>query len=173
MSSERDRKIDEVLQSALELAPEQRPAFLKQACANDDALHRDIESLIVSYERAGSFMEKPAAEVDASLLARASAASIVGQSLGHYQIIRLIGAGGMGEVYRARDSRLGRDVAVKVLHVAFSPDADRLRRFEQEARATSALNHPNILTIYDVGMHNGSLGAISKSSLTAPTSKFK
>ncbi|MEP6686661.1 MAG: protein kinase, partial [Verrucomicrobiota bacterium] len=162
MSSERARKIDEVLQSALELAPEQRPAFLKQACANDDALHREVESLIVSYERAGSFMEKPAVEVDASLLAGAPAASIVGQSLGHYQIIRLLGAGGMGEVYCARDSRLGRDVAVKVLHVAFSPDADRLRRFEQEARATSALNHPNILTIYDVGMHNGSPYSVSE-----------
>ena len=77
-----------------------------------------------------------------------------GTKLGPYEILAPLGAGGMGEVYRARDTRLGREVAVKVLPASFSQDADRLRRFEQEARAASALNHPNILTIHDVGQHS-------------------
>src|SRR5215470_9844036 len=78
-----------------------------------------------------------------------------GITLGPYEIIAPLGAGGMGEVYRARDSRLGREVAIKLLPTDFSRDADRLRHFEQEARATSALNHPNILTVYDIGNHEG------------------
>jgi TolB-like protein/Flp pilus assembly protein TadD len=85
-----------------------------------------------------------------------------GSRLGPYEIVSLLGAGGMGEVYRARDSRLGRDVAVKVLPASFSQDAERLRRFEKEARAASALNHPNILTIYDVGTHEGAPYLISE-----------
>ena len=74
---------------------------------------------------------------------------------GNYEVIAQIGAGGMGEVYRARDTRLGRQVAIKILPAAFSGDAKRFYRFEQEARAASALNHPNILTVYDVGTHEG------------------
>ncbi len=91
-----------------------------------------------------------------------SAPSIVGQTLGHYQIVESIGAGGMGEVFRAHDSRLGRDVAVKVLFAVVSGDDDRLKRFEQEARATAKLNHPNILAIYDVGRHEGSPYIVSE-----------
>jgi len=78
-----------------------------------------------------------------------------GSKLGPYEIVALVGAGGMGEVYRARDHRLGRDVAVKVLPATFSHDPERLRRFEQEARAAAALNHPNILVVYDIGTENG------------------
>src|SRR5262249_15763729 len=89
-------------------------------------------------------------------MAQGKALSLIGKTLGPYQVLSLIGAGGMGEVYRARDSRLNRDVAIKVLPASFSKDADRLRRFDQEARATSALNHPNILTIYDIGSHEDS-----------------
>src|SRR5437773_9359263 len=80
----------------------------------------------------------------------------VGTQLGPYEIIAPLGAGGMGEVYRAKDARLDREVAIKVLPTDFAKDADRLRRFEQEARATSALNHPNILTVHDIGAHEGS-----------------
>src|SRR5512138_1941643 len=79
-----------------------------------------------------------------------------GTRLGPYEITTLLGAGGMGEVYRARDSRLGRDVAIKVLPASFSQDADRLRRFEHEARAAGVLNHPNITAVYDIGTHEGS-----------------
>ena len=90
------------------------------------------------------------------------APSIVGQTLGHYQVLSKIGAGGMGEVFRAHDSRLGRDVAIKILPPIFSADEDRLRRFEQEARATARLNHPNILAIYDIGQHEGSPYIVSE-----------
>src|SRR4249920_866079 len=86
----------------------------------------------------------------------------VGARLGPYQVISPVGAGGMGEVYRARDPRLGRDVAIKVLPAAFSADADRLRRFDQEARAAAALNHPNILAVYDIGTHDGSPYIVSE-----------
>src|ERR1700678_1322986 len=85
-----------------------------------------------------------------------------GTKLGPYEILSLLGAGGMGEVYRAHDTRLGRDVAIKVLPAHFSSDPDRLRRFEQEARATAALNHANIMAIYDVGVHNGSPYVVSE-----------
>src|SRR5215472_13360599 len=85
-----------------------------------------------------------------------------GARLGVYEINSPLGAGGMGEVYRARDPRLGRDVAIKVLPAEFSPDADRLRRFEQEARAAAALNHPNVLAVYDIGLHGGSPYIVSE-----------
>ena len=80
---------------------------------------------------------------------------VEGAKLGHYDVLELIGSGGMGEVYRARDARLGRDVAIKTLPSGFAADAERLKRFEQEARAASQLSHPNILTIYDIGTSNG------------------
>src|SRR6266550_9104154 len=85
-----------------------------------------------------------------------------GSRLGPYEVLSPLGAGGMGEVYRARDSRLDREVAIKLLPADFAKDADRLRRFEQEARATSALNHPNILTIYDIGTHDGAPFIVSE-----------
>ena len=78
-----------------------------------------------------------------------------GTKLGPYEVVSLIGTGGMGEVYRVRDSRLGRDVALKILPESFAREPDRLRRFEQEARAVAALNHPNILAVFDIGQHNG------------------
>ena len=79
----------------------------------------------------------------------------IGKVLGHYRVLEKIGSGGMGEVYRASDQRLGRDVALKILKPSLSNDQDRLRRFEQEARAAAALSHPNIVAIFDIGMHDG------------------
>src|SRR5438128_1633090 len=155
MKPEHWQRIKTLLQSALEREPGERPAFLAAACAGDESVRKEVESFIISHEPAGGFIEEPAFEVMAESLEN-NQAEVVGRTLGHYKILESIGKGGMGEVYRARDTRLGRDVAIKVLPPAFSTDADRLRRFEQEARAASALNHPNILVIHDVGTENGS-----------------
>src|SRR2546422_7874073 len=89
-------------------------------------------------------------------------APMAGQTFSHYHILEKIGAGGMGEVYRAKDDRLGREVAIKVLPAVYSADPERMRRFEQEARAAGMLNHPNILTIYDIGSHEGSPFVVSE-----------
>jgi eukaryotic-like serine/threonine-protein kinase len=139
-----------MLHSALELGPRERSAFLAAACGDDDLLRQEIESLITSHERAGSFIESPAFELMAESL-EAQMDSLAGHSFGPYQIIARIGVGGMGEVYSAEDSRLGRKVALKMLPTFFTEDNDRVSRFQQEARAASALNHPNILTIYEIG----------------------
>src|SRR5262249_5202829 len=98
-----------------------------------------------------TFLAAPAVEVLAKQVAEEQAQSMIGRQLGYYKILSLLGAGGMGEVWRARDTRLNREVAIKVLPASFTNDADRLRRFEQEAKAASALNHPNIITIYEIG----------------------
>ncbi len=151
MNLERYQRIQAVLQAALEKEPGQRAAFLNEACAGDDSLRRQVESLIVSGEQAESFLESPAAEMAARLITDDHAKQILGQALGLYKILSPLGAGGMGEVYLAEDTRLKRKVALKLLRSYYTKDVDRLRRFELEASAVSALNHPNILTIYEVG----------------------
>lgn len=151
MTPEKWQQVKEIFQSAIELAPEKREAFLDAACAGDDSLRREVESLIRSHEEEGSFIDSPAYEVAAELLTEDEGRSLVGEFVGPYKIVSLLGRGGMGEVYLAEDKRLGRRVAVKLLPIEFTRDVDRLRRFEREARAASALNHPNILTIYEVG----------------------
>ena len=140
----------------MELDPTQRSAFLEEACGDDEAVRREVEALLAAHGKAGSFLETPAL----GLAAQAQAAetpsrSLVGKTLGAYQILSLLGSGGMGEVYKARDSRLNRSVAIKVLPPDKTSDADRKRRFVQEARAASALNHPNIITIHDIGREDG------------------
>jgi eukaryotic-like serine/threonine-protein kinase len=156
MSSDRWEKIQELLGAALELEPTQRSGFLKEACGDDEVVCREVEALLEAHERAGSFLETPAL----GLAAQAQAAetpsrSLVGKALGAYQILSLLGSGGMGEVYKARDSKLNRSVAIKVLPPDKISDADRKRRFVQEARAASALNHPNVITIHDIGREDG------------------
>jgi serine/threonine protein kinase/Tfp pilus assembly protein PilF len=150
MDPERWQRIKELLHSALERAPQGRAAFVDDACAGDSTLRSEVEDLIASHEQAGSFIESPAFELMANSLGDKTE-SLAGQSLGHYQVISLLGAGGMGEVYLAEDTRLGRKIALKILTAHFTQDSDRLRRFQQEARAASALNHPNILTIHEIG----------------------
>src|SRR5215212_6057516 len=150
MTPERYQQIGEMYHAALELAPTDRATFLAQACAGDDALLREVESLIASNEQAGEFIRSPALEVAAELLTTHDG-SLPGKSLGPYKILEPLGSGGMGEVYLAQDSRLGRRVALKLLPDHFVTNEDRLRRFRQEARAVSALNHPNIITIHEVG----------------------
>jgi serine/threonine protein kinase len=155
MQTDRWKQISKVFQAALERDPGQRSAFLAEACAGDESLRGEVESLISSHEQASNFIESPVYEVAAPLFADQRVKLPVGESIGPYRVVSLVGAGGMGEVYRARDSRLARDVALKVIPSAYSGDSDRLRRFEQEARAAGQLNHPNILAIYDTGMHDG------------------
>src|SRR5258706_10129616 len=151
MEPERWKQIDQLLEAALDRAPSQRAAFLNQACAGDDALRREVESLLGSDEEAGSFIESPAFEVAAELLANDQTQTVVGQQIGHYRVLSLLGTGGMGEVYLAQDTKLRREIALKLLPAQFTTDGNRLRRFEQEARVASALNHPNICMIHEIG----------------------
>jgi serine/threonine protein kinase len=153
MKAEHWQQLDNLFHAALERAPEQRAAFLDEACAGDESMRKQVDALLSAHEEAGSFIDAPAFEAEARALADSPEHpdSIVGQVISHYRIISSLGAGGMGEVYLAHDMALGRQVALKLLPARFIGDGERLRRFEQEARAASALNHPNILTVYEIG----------------------
>jgi len=150
MDQERFEEIDRVLEAALKIEPEARDDFLKQACAGDDELRREVELLLSQGEEAEK-LEVPAIAYIAEELAGRTNAVFAGQRIGHYLIKERIGAGGMGEVWKAWDEPLKRDVAIKILPLEFSADPDRVRRFKQEALTVSALNHPNIITIHEVG----------------------
>jgi eukaryotic-like serine/threonine-protein kinase len=150
-ATERWENVRRLFHEALERpAGDERTRFLESACSDDSDLRGEVESLLASHDRAGSFLESPIleAETGAAVLAN-------GTRLGPYEITSLLGVGGMGEIYRARDSRLARDVAVKVLPAGLARNPERLARFEQEARAASALNHPHIVALYDVGRERG------------------
>src|SRR6185503_6626968 len=138
-------------QAALERHASQRAVFLDEACAGDEALRREVESLLAYEEDAERFMESPALEVTARNISQDRDARLVGRTLSHYQVQSLLGAGGMGEVYLARDPRLDRALALKILPLDLAFDADRLQRFTRDVKAASALNHPNVATIYDIG----------------------
>ncbi len=154
MTPERWQQIEKIYHNALDLAQKERYGFLDQACACDGDLRREVESLLASHERAGSFIESPPDDLVAGMIAEAQARSMIGRTLGHYQLRALLGAGGMGEVYLAQDTHLERKVALKLLPEEFTKDRERVRRFQQEARAASALNHPNILTIFEIGQED-------------------
>src|SRR6266516_643050 len=156
MTPERWQQLKHIFQSALERNPAERSAFLNQACADDPALRSQVESLIASHDQAGDSIEAMAAEAATEMLDDDQAVSIVGKQISHYQVVSCIGRGGMGEVFLAHDTSLGRKVALKLLRSDFTRIEERLRRFQQEARAASALNHPNILTIHEIGQE-GSL----------------
>jgi serine/threonine protein kinase/Tol biopolymer transport system component len=149
MTPERWQQVKEIFNSAINYRPEERGVFISHACSGDEDLRSEVESLIASHERSGSFIDEPAFEAAAALLANDSELK-PGETVGTYQILSFISRGGMGEVYLAEDKRLGRKVALKRLPSTFIEDDDRLRRFEQEARAASALNHPNIITIFEI-----------------------
>ena len=151
MKAERWQQVNDLFQSAAERAPEERASFLDEGCHGDEGLRREVESLLASYERAENFIESPAFEVAPELLTNDRAGALVGELIGHYRIESLIGVGGMGEVYLARDERLGRKVALKLLPERLTVDETQLSRFKTEARSASALNHPNILTVYEIG----------------------
>jgi serine/threonine protein kinase/Tol biopolymer transport system component len=157
MTPERWQKVKEVFQAALDRAPVDRPAFLTSACGSDESLLREVESLLASHEKDGSFIDSPAYQLAAEMLVDEQAGLKPGQSIGSYEIVSFISRGGMGEVYLAQDKRLGRRVALKLLPGLVTKHAEALRRFEQEARAASALNHPNIITMYEIGEVNSTL----------------
>ena len=145
MQAERWKQIEELYQAALAQPAEKRGAFLAQACPDDPGLRGEVQSLLD--QQADSFLESAPLSAVRALSA--------GAKLGNFEIMELLGRGGMGEVWRARDARLKRDVAIKVLPAALAHDPDRIARFEREARAASALNHPNIVCVYDIGRENG------------------
>jgi serine/threonine protein kinase/Tol biopolymer transport system component len=151
MKPERWQQASRILESVLERAADQRAAYLDEVCAKDVDLRREVESLLVASERAGSLLESPAMEMAAPLFLDDSVESILGQSIGRYKIISTLGAGGMGDVYLAHDTRLDRNIALKLLPTHFTTDKDRLRRFEQEAHVASTLSHTNVCVIHEVG----------------------
>ena len=155
MITDRWQQLDRIFSDARQLPLEQRAVFVARACGGDDGLRAEVHSLLVADDESGEFMNAPALERLATLVAADGWGLEPGERLGAYTVLRLIGSGGTGEVWRARDERLGRDVAIKVLLPHVASDAGRLQRFAEEARAAGALNHSNILTVYDVGEHHG------------------
>ena len=151
MTPERWHQVDAIFQAAIELEPAKRAAFLNTSCAGDERLREEVESLITSDEQGLSLIDESALEIAADLFSSKHPELTEGQLFGHYQIVKPIGRGGMGEVYLAKDEVLNRAVALKLLPLEFTGEEERLRRFEQEARAVSSLNHPNILTIHELG----------------------
>lgn len=150
MTPERWQQVKEIFHDALERQPQERAQFLDSACSGNTQLRAEVEALISSHEQSGQFIDAPAYEATAKTLIHDSAAYSPGTHLASYEIVSFISRGGMGEVYLAHDQRLSRKVALKVLPGVLTRDIDRLRRFEQEARSASALNHPNIITIYEI-----------------------
>ena len=157
MTARNWQQIKELFHSALECAPQERAAFLNETCRGDESLRSEVESLIAAHEREGSFIDSPAYEVAARWLADDGAESLVGQQISQYKILEQLGAGGMGEVYLAYDTKVGRKVALKMLPACYETDQReyQLHRFHQEARAVSSLNHPNIVTVHDIGQQSG------------------
>jgi eukaryotic-like serine/threonine-protein kinase len=165
MDANRWKQIKEVYDCVLDLSGDDRESFLAKACAGDTDLRRELESLLAAHEDAGTFLQAPAIEAAARKIVAdnfistvtaisPAAPNLIGRELANYRIISLLGRGGMGEVYLAQDTILRRKIALKILPAKFTADEDRLNRFVQEAQSASSLNHPNIITIYEIGHVN-------------------
>jgi serine/threonine protein kinase len=156
-------QVNELFHAALEVEPGERAAYLTEACGGDQELLSEVERLLAGHERAGNFLNIPAVEAASEFFVKDQvrspasplASSLIGRQIGHYRINLLLGKGGMGEVYLARDLQLDRNIAIKFLPAEFTWDQSRVQRFEREARAASALNHPNIITIHEIGQADG------------------
>ncbi|HXD34913.1 MAG TPA: protein kinase [Pyrinomonadaceae bacterium] len=150
MSSDTWQKTKEVFHAALELPSSERERFLDETCGDDVALRQEVDGLLSAHQKSGGFIDTPAYEVAADFLADHAELS-TGQTVGPYRVISRLGKGGMGEVYLAHDERLDRKVALKLLPKYLVREMDLLQRFEREAKTASALNHPNIVTIHEIG----------------------
>jgi eukaryotic-like serine/threonine-protein kinase len=150
MTPERLHQVSRIYHDALACEPRARDTFVRQACGADVALRQEVESLLAQPVSTENFLGEPAMALAAPLVHDGVASLLKGRRIGSYELLDLLGVGGMGEVYRARDSRLGREVAVKVLARVFSADRERVARFQREARLLASLNHPHIATIYGV-----------------------
>ncbi|HSE41256.1 MAG TPA: serine/threonine-protein kinase, partial [Acidobacteriota bacterium] len=159
MDPERWKRVDDIFQAALNHEPSARAAYLEVECKNDDTLRTEVEQLIANHEKQSSLFENPATDLAAAFFAEQGMHK---DTIAHYKIIKKIGSGGMGDVYLAEDTRLNRNVAIKVLPSEFTKDKERIRRFEREARALSALNHPYILTVHDIGQIDSSTFIVSE-----------
>jgi serine/threonine protein kinase len=155
IATDRWATVKHIHQCALDKDPSARAAFVDESCGGDETLLREVQSLLSYATEAESFLERPAVDVAPTGPSGSCETSLVGRTVSHYQVLSLLGAGGMGEVYLARDPRLDRTVALKILPGDLAVDPDRMLRFTREAKAASALNHPNVATIYDVGESDG------------------
>jgi serine/threonine protein kinase len=155
MEPDRRQQISDLYHAALDRHPGERCAFLKEACDGDEALRREVESLLQYESQSVGFLESPAAAMAGALAGEPAGHTIVNRQLGPYAIVAPLGAGGMGEVYRARDTKLGRDVAIKILPPHFTTDPERRARFAREARTLATLNHPHIGAIYGLEESDG------------------
>jgi len=166
VTPERWKQIDELFDVVLEIPDERRDEFLSEQCNGDEDLKHEVLSLLGAQRENSRFLENSAMNLMAKELAndRTEVFSFVGREFGTYKIEKAIGAGGMGEVYLAHDDKLKRKVALKILPAEFLADAERIKRFEREARMVSALNHPYIVTIYDVGNADGYARTVINSS---------
>jgi len=155
-------KVKEIFDAAIRRKPDERAGYLDEACVDDADVRREVESLLSSFGKADGFMEEPAVDLIAEAATVELQVLLAGQMIGRYEVVRKLGDGGMGAVYLAKDGKLGRNVAIKVLYKKYERYEENVRRFIREARAASALNHPNILTIHEIDEFEGSQYIVSE-----------